>query len=252
VGNADWIVDMGATPAPPHPDRETQWSGGISAWAFDLHATERYSIRQLPSGEALTLGDGGPGDLEQFDVFISVEPEAPFTAQERVALGRFAERGGGILLVADHSGAQRCTACTEAWRVINTLLSAAPLDGFGVRCDGNTIGQDGSFGSSTSSAAAIDSGPFGVASRLKFHSGTSVSTTGRNASAVVVVRSRQGGMLVSSSLAAGGRLVVLGDSSSVDDGTCSGCDARLYDGWGEVDNAVFMLNATAWLARDGS
>jgi hypothetical protein len=45
---------------------------------------------------------------------------------------------------------------------------------------------------------------------------------------------------------------VLGDSSPADDGTCTGCGAALHDGWDEASARAFILNATAWLAHDGS
>ena len=50
----------------------------------------------------------------------------------------------------------------------------------------------------------------------------------------------------------GGRPVVLGDSSPADDGRCTSCSASLHDGWDEASARPFILNATAWLAHDGS
>lgn len=255
VGNADWVLDSHAPLLlPAHPTSETQWSGGISAWGFDLHTSGRYDVGQVPSGTALSFGGGGPGDLSGFDVFVSDEPEAAFSDAEQTALMQFVGAGGGIFFVADHSGAKRCSSCVEAWRVINAFLVTAGGDAFGVRFDGTDIGQSGLTGSASTAQVTshFTGGPFGGAAGLSFHSGTSGSLTGRNAAATVVVESPRGGLLLSSSLASGGRLVLLGDSSPTDDGTCTGCGATLYDGWGEVDNAHFILNATAWLAHDGS
>lgn len=255
VGNANWVLDSQApAPAPLHPTVETQWSGGISSWGFDLHATGRYEVRQLPVGITLTFGGGGPGDLGAFDVFVTDEPEEPFTAGEQAALLQFVEAGRGILFVADHAGAKRCTTCTEAWRVINAVLVTGSFaDTLGVHLDGNTIGQSGLNGTVTGSAHAAHfaAGPFGTASELSFHSGSSVSASA-NAAASVVVAAGGVGMMAASVLPSGGRVVVLGDSSPTDDGTCGSCGARLYDGWAEVSNANFILNATAWAARDGS
>lgn len=255
VGNADWVLDTSAIPSPVHPTSETQWSGGISAWGFDLHTSGRYEVRQVPSGTALNFGGGGAGDLRGFDVFISDEPEQLFTSQEQAALMQFAQAGGGLFFVADHSGAKRCSTCTEAWRTINGfLVTGAGNDLFGVKCDGNNIAQSGVTGTPAASPVTthFTTGHFGDASGLSFHSGTSVSPTGSNPAASVVVTSPAGGFMISSSLPSGGRLVLLGDSSPADDGTCTGCGATLYDGWGEVDNARFILNATAWAAHDGS
>lgn len=256
VGNADWILDgMSPDPAPAHPISETEWSGGISAWGVGLHVSGRYEVRQLPAGTALAFGGGGSGDLRGFDAFVSDEPEAPFTTAEQAALMQFVEGGGGLFLVADHAGAQRCTTCVEAWRVINGfLVTGAAAGAFGISCDGNTIGRAGLTGSPSDAPVTthFTSGHFGPAAGLSFHSGTSVSVTGSNALATVVVASAAGGLMASSSLPSGGRVVLLGDSSPTDDGTCTGCGARLYDGWGEVDNANFILNATAWLVHDGS
>lgn len=256
VGNADWILGgRAADPAPVHPRSESDWPGGISAWGFGLHIGRRYEVRQLPPGTSLVFGGGGSGDLLGFDAFVSDEPEAPFTTAEQTALMRFVEAGGGLFFVADHAGAERCSACTEAWRVINGFLVTGAAAGvFGIRCDGNTIGRSGLTGSPSDAlmTSHFTSGHFGTAARLSFHSGTSVSLSGTSALATVVVTSSAGGLMVSSSLPSGGRVVLLGDSSPTDDGTCTGCGARLYDGWGEVDNANFILNATAWLVHDGS
>ena len=60
-----------------------------------------------------------------------------------------------------------------------------------------------------------------------------------------------GGFMAASQLPGRGRLVLLGDSSPADDGSCQ-CSASLQNGWGEASNAAFILNATAWLAHDGS
>ncbi|HEX8106209.1 MAG TPA: hypothetical protein VF516_00715 [Kofleriaceae bacterium] len=100
----------------------------------------------------------------------------------------FANAGSGIFLVSDHSGAKRCSACTEAWQVINGFLTTGAATAFGVK---------------------------------------------------VVVNSSAGGFLVASQLTTGGRLVVLGDSSPADDGTCTGCSASLHDGWDEGSARAF-------------
>lgn len=255
AGNAFWIVDADApSPAPATPTSATSWSGAISAWGFGLFSSGRYAIKQLPSGSTLNWGGGGAGDLMAADVFISDEPEQAFTATERAALMSFASAGRGIFLVSDHSGAKRCSACTEAWQVINGFLTTGTATAFGVRVDGNDVGSAGLTGRPVSGTLtpAFTAGPFGAASTLVYHDGSTVSVVAGHPNAQVVVNSSAGGFLVASQLTTGGRLVVLGDSSPADDGTCTGCSAALHDGWDEGSARAFLLNATAWLAHDGS
>ena len=255
AGNADWLVDShGVDPVPSNPTSESQWSGGISAWAFGLHASGRYVIKQLPTQTSLNFGAGGPGDLQNFEVFISDEPELAFNEAEQSALMQFAQKGGGIFLVSDHSGAVRCSSCTQAWQVINGFLQTGAANAFGVKCDGNSIGSSGLIGSATSAglSAPFTQGPFGHATGLSYHAGTSVSLSGAgNPNAAIVVSSSSGGMMAASTLPSGGRLVLLGDSSPTDDGTCTSCGAKLHGGWAEASDSQFILNATAWLAHDG-
>jgi hypothetical protein len=255
AGNAFWIVDTDApAPLPATPTSVNSWSGALSAWGFGLFASGRYAITQLPSGAALNWGGGGPGDLQAVDVFVSDEPEQPFTAAERAALMAFAGAGRGIFLVSDHSGAKRCSACTEAWQVINGFLAAGTAQDFGVRVDGNNVGASGLTGTPRAGTytTSFTAGPFGAASSLVCHAGSTVSVVAGHPAAQVVVNSSSGGFLVASQLAGGGRLVVLGDSSPADDGRCTGCSATLHDGWDEASARPFILNATAWLAHDGS
>src|SRR5262245_2366952 len=236
AGNAFWIVDGDApSPVPANPTSVNSWSGAISAWAFGLFSSGRYAIVQLPSGSTLSFGGGGPGDLQAVDVFVSDEPELAFTATERAALASFANAGGGIFLVSDHLGAKRCSACTEAWQVINGFLNANGA-AFGVKVDGNNVGGSGLTGTAVASTyrTFFTAGPFGAASSLVYHAGSTVSVVAGHPAAQVVVNSSAGGFMVASQLTSGGRLVVLGDSSPADDGRCTGCSATLHDGWDEA------------------
>jgi hypothetical protein len=255
VGNAFWIVD-GDAPAlvPANPTSADSWSGAISAWGFGLFASGRYAITQLPSGSTLNWGGGGPGDLQATDVFVSDEPELAFTATERAALMSFATAGRGIFLVSDHKGAKRCSACTEAWQVINGFLGTGSAQDFGIKVDGNDVGSSGLTGTPVSGlySASFTAGPFGTASSLVYHDGSTVSVVAGHPAAQIIVTSSAGGFLAASQLPGGGRLVVLGDSSPADDGRCTSCSASLHDGWDEASARAFILNATAWLAHDGS
>jgi hypothetical protein len=254
AGNADWIVDSHEPdPVPAAPTSETSWSGGISSWGYDLYASGRYVIRQLPAASALSWGGGGAGDLRNFDVFVSDEPEADFSAAEAAALVSFAQAGGGIFLISDHSGAVRCGACVEAWRVINAFLQVGAADVFGVKCDGNDVGASGLTGNPTNATRTprFTNGPFGAAATLIYHSGSTVSVIAGNTEAEMIVSSSAGGFMAASQLPSGGRLVLLGDSSPADDGSCL-CSASLQNGWAEGSDRAFILNATAWLAHDGS
>jgi hypothetical protein len=51
----------------------------------------------------------------------------------------------------DHSGAKRCSACTEAWQVINGLLTTGGATAFGIRVDGNDVGSGSAGLTGTSS-----------------------------------------------------------------------------------------------------
>lgn len=257
AGNAFWIVDADApSPVPASPTSAASWSGAISAWGFGLFSSGRYAITQLPSGSTLNFGAGGAGDLSAVDVFVSDEPETAFTATERAALMSFASAGKGIFLVSDHSGAKRCSACTEAWQVINGFLTTGGATAFGIQVDGNDVGSGSAGLTGTPVSGTLTppftAGPFGAASSLVFHDGSTVSVVAGHPNAQVIVRASSGGLMVASQLTTGGRLVVLGDSSPADDGTCTGCSAALHDGWDEASARAFILNATAWLAHDGS
>ena len=122
-----------------------------------------------------------------------------------------------------------------------------------MRCDGNDVGSSGLSGVATASALAphFTAGPFGAAATLVYHSGSTVSLVAGNAAAELIVSSSAGGFLAASQLASGGRLVLLGDSSPADDGSCL-CSAVLQDGWAEGSDREFLLNASAWLAHDGT
>src|SRR5689334_14607897 len=65
AGNADWVISS-SQPDPlgenPNPQKETDWTGGISAWGVTLQKTGRYSL--MTNTGALTYGiSSNPLDL---------------------------------------------------------------------------------------------------------------------------------------------------------------------------------------------
>jgi hypothetical protein len=109
---------------------------------------------------------------------------------------------------------------------------------------------DGTNGSPAGTAVdpRITNGPFGQGTLLHFNSGSTVSLTGANSTAKLLVTSGASGLMAGAELPSGGRLVLLGDSSPLEDGSCQ-CSAKLHNGWGSADHATLVLNATAWLAH---
>ena len=247
AGNADWVLDSHAT----LPADATSWNGGISTWGTALMATGRYAVSQLSSG-TLNFGQGGAGDLSQYDLFISDEPELSFSSTESMALTTFAQSGGGLFLISDHNGAARCGTCIQAWQVLNTLLNDSKgLGGtLGVTFDGNDIASGGE--SATTSLALFANGLYGAGTTLVYHSGSTVSaTSATNALAQIAYTGKEGGYAAISALADGGRVVIIGDSSPEEDGSGS-TSAKLYDGWHEGSDGAVLLNLTAWAVGESN
>src|SRR5689334_7289229 len=76
AGNADWVIS-GAQPDPlkenAHPTKETDWTGGLSAWGVALQQTNRYIL--MTNADAFTYGNTSKiTDLSKFDALILPEP----------------------------------------------------------------------------------------------------------------------------------------------------------------------------------
>jgi hypothetical protein len=246
-GNADWVLDSHAT----LPSDPTTWNGGISTWGTTLAQTGRYAVSELQSG-TLNFAQGGVGDLSQYDLFITDEPELDFTSSESAAINAFVTSGGGLFLVSDHNGASRCSGCVQAWQVLNALLAdSAALNGaLGVTFDGTDIAGSGE--SATTTMPLFANGPYGAGTTITYHSGSTVSASSKkNPLAQIAYVGKEGGYVAISALASGGRVVIIGDSSPEEDGTGS-TSAKLYDGWNESNDAATLMNLTAWAVGESN
>lgn len=265
AGNADWIIDDDAPlPQPTAPTKETDWTGALSSWGFALYQKGGYTVQTLPPSGQITFGDAtNPQDLSRVDVFVLCEPNRPFSNREKYALLRFVASGGGLFLIADHSGADRDGDGWDAREVLNDFFqnSGWGTNPFGLLIDANSIEEvTTSFASDLSQpdTAALLNGPFGQVTGFSYHAGAtlSVDPTANPSARALAWRngSPQGNasaMLAITRLG-NGRVALVGDSSPADDGTGTPGD-DLYNGWGEAgvtDDRVF-LNATAWLGASG-
>src|SRR5882757_7182519 len=109
AGNADWIIST-SMPDPlaqnPAPSTETDWTGGISAWGVALQRTGRYSLKTNTS--TITYNNGtNPLDLSHFNALVLPEPNSPYSAAEKTAILSFVFNGGGLYMIADHTGSDR-------------------------------------------------------------------------------------------------------------------------------------------------
>jgi hypothetical protein len=267
AGNADWIIST-SQPDPlaqnANPTSETSWTGAISAWGVALQKTGRYSLKTLPSGSTITYGTSGSLDLKNFNAFVLPEPNILLTAAEKTAIMQFVQNGGGLFMISDHNGSDRNNDGADSVKVLNDLMtnnSVDSTDPFGFSIDVLDISSENPnvIGSKAGSDPIIK-GPFGTATGTIIRDGTTVTMHPADNSSVRGEIYRTGysssgttGVAVATSTFGSGRVMFIGDSSAIDDGTGQSGNT-LYNGWTDPSgtDSTVMLNGTEWLAGGGS
>jgi hypothetical protein len=259
AGQADWVIDNNEpTPSPAQgaigaATRENYWTGGISAWGVGL-VKLGHTVTTLASSDSITYGRAGnPRDLANFKVLVVCEPQNQFSGSEKRAIFNFVRAGGGLFMVGDHDVSDRDNDGWDSPMVWNDLGSK---DSFGLYF--NSTGDaanlsnfsESSRSFSTAAGDSIVSGPAGHADTLAFHNGTAITLfTALNATARNHFwrSSNSAAAMCASARFGAGRVVGVGDSSPADDSTGNPGNT-LYNGWGEGEDSIVFLNATAWLA----
>ncbi|WP_225833637.1 immune inhibitor A [Streptomyces sp. NK08204] len=263
AGNADWIIST-SQPDPlgqnATPSAETDWTGALSSWGVDLQKTGSYSLKTLPSGSSLSYGGTSSTDLSNFDTLVLPEPNTLFTAAEKTAIMNFVKNGGGLFMISDHTGADRNNDGYDAVEILNDLMSNNSVDStdpFGFSIDSLNIASDHPAAISDSTNPVLH-GSFGNVTKSLIANGTTATLKPADNSSVKGLLYRTGysgntGAFFLTSTFGAGRVAFWGDSSPVDDGTGQSGNT-LYDGWNDstATNAPLALNATAWLAGDGT
>ena len=262
AGNADWIIST-SQPDPlaqnPNPTSETSWTGAISAWGVALQKTGRYSLKTLGSG-SITYGTTGALDLKNFNAFVLPEPNILLTASEKTAIMTFVKNGGGLFMISDHNNSDRNNDGADSVKVLNDLMtnnSVDSTDPFGFSIDLLDIASENpNVIGSTAANDPIIQGPFGTATGTILRDGTTVTLHPSDNPNVRGEIYRTGysssgstGVAVATSTFGSGRVMFIGDSSAIDDGTGQSGNT-LYNGWNDpagTDDKV-MLNGTEWLA----
>jgi Putative Ig domain len=267
AGNADWIIST-SQPDPlaqnANPTSETSWTGAISAWGVALQRTGRYSLKTLPSGNTITYGTSGSLDLKNFNAFVLPEPNVLLTAAEKTAIMTFVQNGGGLFMISDHNGSDRNNDGADSVKVLNDLMtnnSVDSTDPFGFSIDVLDISSENpNVIGSTAGSDPIIRGPFGTATGTIIRDGTTVTLHPSDNSSARGEIYRTGysasgttGVAVATSTFGTGRVMFIGDSSTIDDGTGQSGNT-LFNGWNDpagTDSTV-MLNGTEWLASGSS
>ena len=261
AGNADWIIST-SKPDPlsqdSSPSSETDWTGALSSWGVALQKTGDYSLKTATS--ALTYGGSSTTDLSNFDTLVLPEPNTLFTTAEKTAIMTFVQNGGGLFMISDHTGADRNSDGEDAVEILNDLMtnnSVDSTDPFGFSIDTLDI-SSGYPAAISDSTDPVLHGSFGTVTKSLIADGTTATLKPADNSSVKGLVYRSGysgntGAFFATSTFGSGRVAFWGDSSPMDDGTGQSGNT-LYDGWNDTGatNAALALNATAWLAGEGT
>ncbi|MEW1825691.1 hydrolase [Streptomyces sp. NPDC088196] len=261
AGNADWIIST-SKPDPlsqdSSPSSETDWTGALSSWGVALQKTGSYSLKTATS--ALTYGGSSTTDLSNFDTLVLPEPNTLFTTAEKTAIMTFVQNGGGLFMISDHTGADRNSDGEDAVEILNDLMtnnSVDSTDPFGFSIDTLDI-SSGYPAAISDSTDPVLHGSFGTVTKSLIADGTTATLKPADNSSVKGLVYRSGysgntGAFFATSTFGSGRVAFWGDSSPMDDGTGQSGNT-LYDGWNDTGatNAALALNATAWLAGEGT
>jgi hypothetical protein len=262
--DGNWRIDNNYPfPLPVHPTSESDWSGQLSTWAYELYLAGHTLRSNTTSLDVSQLSD--------VDLLVIVEPQIPFTTEEISAVAQFVHDGGSLFVVANHNGSDRNG---------NGWDSASIFGGYSVPHINTPIGADvetfcgakfglhfhvngesdnsisGTFTNvDTDPGNPIIHGPAGDVSAVIYHVGNVMSLwpdanpdlwevaghiwkdgdTG-NPDVNIAAWSRYGS----------GKVVGFGDSSCCADGTGSEPHANNWTEPGS-DNREFFMNATWWL-----
>ncbi len=256
AGNADWVVDRDyPNPRPENPQNERDWDGAFSAFGFAIYEMLHDTVYILHNAPITYHDPENPMDLSNFDVFIVPEPQNPFNENEKDAIKRFLQDGGGLLMIADHNMSDRNRSGWDSPRVFNDLGSEQ-LFGIHFNITGD---RPNSFTEVSRNIPdrthVIIEGPYGSVNALSFHAGDGMELHPEynpNVKGLIFKSgySRTSGVMFAISTYGRGRVAAIGDSSPIDDGTGDPHD-RLYDGWNEdgTTHPALMLNAVYWLEQ---
>lgn len=264
AGNADWVLDADTSPQRfPTPAQsnitatttESFWRGGLSAWGVSL-AKLGHTVETLPTGTAITYGGTGVQDLKNYDVFVVDEPNIRFTSAEKTAILNFIKNGGGLFLIANHSGSDRNNDGWDSAAIWNDLMTtnSVKTNPFGISITLNNISETTSNRLSATTNPILN-GSQGTVSQLKYSSGATISinTTANPTAQGLIWRgtSTKGtsNIMLATATYGTGRVVAIGDSSPADDGSGASGDT-LYPGWTELaSHSRLHMNASLWLAK---
>ena len=273
AGNADWTLDedvCGTAQRYPTPDQagitsstaETYWSGAFSAMGVDL-VKKGFHVESLPIGSRVTYNDAtNAQDLKNYNVYVIPEPNIRLTAAEITAIRSFVQNGGGLLMIADHAGADRNNDGWDPPAIFNDMMGSPSV--FGITYNANsadkTLGwfddhPDVNYTADTTSPI-VWAGAFGVPSSTKglglFGSTSMVLSGGAKGHIwrTTSTKDTATGVTFATSTYGTGRIAAVGDSS-VDEDATNGCSHTTYLGYNDpsYDNGLITANAVAWVAN---
>ncbi len=286
AGNADWVIDADVHdisfdhgtihfngnesdpqryPTPSITDytsaSENDWTGGISAWGIET-AKLNWIPETLPVNGRITYRDNtNDQDLSKYDIFVIVEPNFLFTAEEKTAILDFIYHGGSLFLISDHEHSDRDGDGHDSVDVWEDFLDNNSLgyNPFGIHVNHENF-TEGSEEIAYLHGNPILYGNYGDVTRVEFYAGTSFTvdhTENQEAMALVFRKNYLNNnekVMIASSSYGSGKILAVGDSSIVDDGTGDPHD-HLYDGWiadANGNHRRLIMNAMLWMGGESS
>ena len=262
-GGSDWVIDgLNGWPQPSNPEEGDEWNGSLSSFGFDLLMSGQYLVESLPSHTGtLSYNDSANlYDLSRYDVLVLFEPSRQMSRNEKNAIIQFVISGGGLLMVANHVGADRDGNGFSAPQVFNDMMEDNDIqeDPFGFLFDEVDLEVEQPLETISNTEHPVISGPIGEVNRIGFYFGCSARITDTNSTAkgLIFLNSLDDEsmeIVVGVSEVGSGRVVFVTDSAIGGDGTDSHGNTRTdHDSWrnSSLDNSTLFLNSIFWLSGE--
>jgi hypothetical protein len=220
AGNADWTVE-----------------GGYSEFA-DALKKKGFEVDSVTSIQ--------PDSLKDVAVLILPEPNKNYTPEEKSAIDRFVQEGGGVYFIGDHIDSDRDHDGWDSVEIFNGYQKGNSSEGWVGKTYGFTFNES-SF--SEDPIRNIRQTPLtkGV-DEVGSWAGTTMHVTDNKKVEADVQPSGQKDPYHIHGTVGKGRFAALGDSSPYDDGKGEPGD-RLHPNWFDYDHSALAVNTVEWLAE---